>query len=170
MREQSDRKWESNQGYIFAQIDAFKQRCTELKEICDGMKQFMRREGEKYPIFGGTKGPEIQKNLLEIEKRFKQNLSFIEARKDEILDAKTTRWHDDYSTYKSAIKDLEVMFNNIMEVAFQNVSTVKSGIELVEKFHTLAKRTNIKSQVEGKMANNVLQMFNKEINEVVKKE
>merc|ERR1712072_530095 len=62
------------------------------------------------------------------------------------------------------------MFNNIMEVAFQNVSTVKSGIELLEKFHTLAKRTNIKSQVEGKMANNVLQMFNKEINEVVKKE
>jgi dynein heavy chain len=33
-------KWDFNLNSIFAQIDAFIQRCSELTEICEGQLQF----------------------------------------------------------------------------------------------------------------------------------
>lgn len=54
------------QGAIFAQVEAFIERCRNLIEVCDGQIQFARRcvpgnGGVKaeLPKFGGSKGPEI---------------------------------------------------------------------------------------------------------------
>lgn len=62
--------WDFDQSSIFAQIDAFVQRCRDLLEVCEGQIQFARKisNGEKAPIpfFGGSKGPEIAKRLLNI--------------------------------------------------------------------------------------------------------
>jgi len=35
--------WDFNLNTIFAQVDAFVQRCVELKEICEGQLQFARK-------------------------------------------------------------------------------------------------------------------------------
>lgn len=48
------------------------------------------------PSFGGSKGPEIKKNLLELEELFAKNLLEIKKLDYDILDVKITRWHDDY--------------------------------------------------------------------------
>jgi len=42
------------------------------------MLQFTRRN-EQWPAFGGTKGPEITKSLLEIENSFKTNVERIKS-------------------------------------------------------------------------------------------
>ena len=54
------------QGAIFAQVEAFIERCRNLLEICEGQIQFARRSisnngGAKaeLPKFGGSRGPEI---------------------------------------------------------------------------------------------------------------
>jgi dynein heavy chain len=57
--------WDFDQSSIFAQIDAFVQRCRDLIEVCEGQIQFARKlnsgKKEPIPIFGGSKGPEIAK-------------------------------------------------------------------------------------------------------------
>ena len=57
--------WDFDQSSIFAQIDAFVQRCRDLIEVCEGQIQFARKlnggKKEAVPIFGGSRGPEIAK-------------------------------------------------------------------------------------------------------------
>lgn len=59
--------WDFDQSSIFAQIDAFVQRCRDLLEVCEGQIQFARKinNGKKaaIPCFGGSKGPEIGKRF-----------------------------------------------------------------------------------------------------------
>jgi dynein heavy chain len=56
---------------IFAEIEAFIQRCKDIKEICEAQLQFARKSPTiTMPHFGGTKGPEITDNLMELETIF----------------------------------------------------------------------------------------------------
>jgi dynein heavy chain len=49
------------------------------------------------PIFGGQKGPEIARNLNEIESTFNKHLLDLRNVKNSILDVKATSWHEDYN-------------------------------------------------------------------------
>jgi len=61
-----------------------------------------------------------------------------------------SKWHDDYNNFKNDVKDLEVMFTNVINAAFEHNSTVCEGVALVETFFRLAKRDTIKRCVERK--------------------
>ena len=69
----SSREWNFDDASIFAQIDAFVQRCRDLLEVCAGQIQFANKnsatKGEPGPLprFGGSNGQEITKALLEIQ-------------------------------------------------------------------------------------------------------
>lgn len=69
----SSRRWDFDDASIFAQTDAFVQRCRDLLEVCEGQLQFARKsaatggEPGPLPIFGGTRGKEIAKGLLGIQ-------------------------------------------------------------------------------------------------------
>ncbi|KAJ3024564.1 UNVERIFIED_CONTAM: Dynein heavy chain 2, axonemal [Siphonaria sp. JEL0065] len=161
--------WDFDQSSIFAQIDAFVQRCRDLLEVCEGQIQFSRKitggEKEPIPIFGGTKGPEIAKSLEDIEVAFERNLASLWNIRKFILDVKATRWHDDFNAFKQGVKDLEVMMQNTIISAFEGATTVDSSVELLEIFHHLAKREAIKRTVEKKTAD-VYSLFMQELNTV----
>ena len=96
----SQTKWVLDHNSIFAQVDAFVQRCKDLIDVCDGQMHFARwQDGEKIPLpyFHGARGPEITRNLLEIETTFDNNLWILRNVKKTILDVKATSWHDDYN-------------------------------------------------------------------------
>jgi len=61
-------KWSFNDQSIFAQIEAFNQRCRELIMICQGQLQFAGK-GKDFviPKFGGSRGPDIENILNEIK-------------------------------------------------------------------------------------------------------
>ena len=64
------RKWEFDENTIFAQVQAFVRRCHDLLDVCNGQIQFARRSnGQQLPLprFGGTRGPEIYKSLVDIQ-------------------------------------------------------------------------------------------------------
>jgi len=146
--------WDFDQSSIFAQLDAFIQRCKYLLEVCESQIQFARKieNGEKKPIpkFGGLKGPKIAKSLADIETSFEKQLQILWKIKHYILDVKSTRWHDDYSIFKHGIKDLEIMMQNVINSAFEDASTFEGCMELLEIFDSLAKRDAIKRAVEKK--------------------
>ncbi len=92
--------WSLDKTAIFAQIDAYVQRCRDLIDICDCEVHFANADdGEKkpLPIFGGQKGPDIVRNLNEIESTFSKHLLELRRVKRTILDVKATSWHEDYN-------------------------------------------------------------------------
>jgi dynein heavy chain len=86
----------------------------------------------------------------------------------EILDVKQTQWHDDYGQlFKENVKNLEMNFQNIITLAFKNISTVQDAVELLENFDTLAKRPFVRDFVHNKAASTmVFKLFQQEIQEV----
>ncbi|GMI05338.1 hypothetical protein TrVE_jg1168 [Triparma verrucosa] len=154
----TSQKWKFDEASIFAQIDAFVQRCRDLLEVCEGQIQFARKnsstKGESGPLpeFGGTKGGEITKSLLDIEASFETQIERLRRLDYEILDVKTSKWHDDYNFFKNGVKDLEVMYQNVIKTAFDDVAQVSAGVVLLEIFYSLAKRESIKRCVEKKTA------------------
>ena len=147
------REWKFKADSIFAQIEAFVQRCNDLKEICEGQIQFARKgKGIVLPKFSGTKGPVIISVLEEIKESFKKYLDRIRgSEQDKILDIKSTKWHDDYNLFKTGMKNLDNMYINQINFAFEKVNTIQQGAEFQEAFDYLARRQTIKSHVHKKI-------------------
>jgi len=163
-------KWVLDQTSIFAQVDAFVQRCKDLLEVCDGQIHFARMvDGKKIPlpIFPGFKGPEIVRGLMEIEATFEKHLQVLKNYKSMILDVKAANWHDVYNRFRAGVKDLEVMIQNIINSSFETVTNVRYGAEILQSFVHLAPREVIKRTIDLRTVE-VYQMFNDELNAVKK--
>ncbi|XP_063485594.1 dynein axonemal heavy chain 2 isoform X3 [Symphalangus syndactylus] len=161
----SSRGWVLDQTSIFAQVDAFVQRCKDLIEVCDCQYHFARWEDGKQgplPCFFGAQGPQITRNLLEIEDIFHKNLHMLRAVRGGILDVKNTSWHEDYNKFRAGIKDLEVMTQNLITSAFELVRDVQHGVLLLDTFHRLASREAIKRTYDKK-AVDLYMLFNSEL-------
>ena len=130
------RSWELDHSSIFAQIDAFVQRCRDLQEVCEGQTQFARKTAGgatgELPVFGGARGAEVAQQLLAIQASCEKHVGALRALSYDILDVKATRWHDDYNAFKNSLKDLEVMFTNVINTAFEGASTTEAGVLLLE--------------------------------------
>ena len=98
---------------------------------------------------------------------FQKYLLNIQKLDYDILDVKITKWHDDYGqVFKENIKNIEIIYQNIIALAFKNISTVPDAIEMLENFDSLAKRPMIKDYVHKKAAEWVYKLFLDEIKEV----
>jgi len=58
------------------------------------------------------------------------------------------------------------MYQNIIALAFKNVSTVSDAVEMLENFDSLAKRPLVRDYVHKKAAEMVYKLFKDEIKEV----
>ncbi len=141
---------------IFAQIDAFVQRCRDLIEVCESQMQFVRKSKETkgtagpIPQFGGTKAQEIVDGINGIQQSFEIHVERLRNLDYDFLDVRVSKWHDDYHHFKNTVKDLEVMFTNVVNGAFEHSTTVMDSVSLTETFFWLAKRDAVKRCVEKK--------------------
>jgi dynein heavy chain len=146
--------WDFETSTIFAQVDAFVQRCKDLVDICEGQVQFARKENKgvkiPLPVFGGYKGSEVVKSFEALETAFDKLINQLWLKKAFILDVKAGQWHDEYNIFKNGVKDLELMIQNIITLAFEDVSGIRAYIELLDTFFYIAKRNSIKRMVEKK--------------------
>lgn len=69
---------------------------------------------------------------------------------DKILNVKNPKWHDEFNAFKNGMKDLDVMYQNIINFAFDSVTSVQQGVEMLEAFDYLAKRDSIRVKVKSK--------------------
>ena len=152
------RVWAIDDASVFAQVDAFVQRCRDLIEVCESQMQFVRKSSSCFdqpgplPLFGGTKSQEIVDAITGIQFSFEGLIDKLKRLDYDILDVRISRWHDDYHHFKNTVKDLEVMFTNIIVSAYDNNTTITEGVILIETFHKLAKREAVKRCVERKAA------------------
>nr|P0C6F1.1 RecName: Full=Dynein axonemal heavy chain 2; AltName: Full=Axonemal beta dynein heavy chain 2; AltName: Full=Ciliary dynein heavy chain 2 [Mus musculus]CAI52011.1 dynein, axonemal, heavy chain 2 [Mus musculus] len=151
-----------------------RERLTALfRKVCECQYHFARWEDGKQgplPCFFGAQGPQITRNLLEIEDIFHKNLQTLRAVRGGILDVKNTSWHEDYNKFRGGIKDLEVMTQNLITSAFELVRDVEHGVLLLDTFHRLATREAIMRTYEKKavdlymLFNSELALVNRELN------
>uniref|UniRef100_G1MEZ7 Dynein axonemal heavy chain 2 n=1 Tax=Ailuropoda melanoleuca TaxID=9646 RepID=G1MEZ7_AILME len=151
-----------------------RERLTSLfRKVCDCQYHFARWEDGKQaplPCFFGAQGPQITRNLLEIEDIFHKNLHMLRAIRGGILDVKNTSWHEDYNRFRTGVKDLEVMTQNLITSAFELVRDVEQGVLLLDTFHRLATREAIKRTYDKKavdlymLFNTELALVNRELN------
>ena len=95
-----------NMSAIFAENEAFIQRCKELKEVCEGQLQFALKGAScRMPVFGGSRSKEWTTSLTGLKEIFEGFLKKIKELDYDILDVKITKWHDDYSSiFKEKVK------------------------------------------------------------------
>ncbi|KAJ7313214.1 hypothetical protein JRQ81_004493, partial [Phrynocephalus forsythii] len=166
----SGKGWVLDQTSIFAQVDAFVQRCKDLLEVCDSQQHFARWEdGKKTPLpcFFGQRAPEMTRSFLEIEETFNKYLNNLRNVKGGILDVKNTSWHEDFNRFRAGVKDLEVMTQNLMSSAFETVKDVEHGVEIQDIFHHLSSREAIKRTYDKKTVD-IYMLFNRELSLVNK--
>ncbi|XP_048373762.1 dynein axonemal heavy chain 2 [Sphaerodactylus townsendi] len=161
----SGKGWVLDQTSIFAQVDAFVQRCKDLLEVCDAQRHFGRWEDGKQtplPCFFGHRAPQMTRSLLEIEETFHKHLNNLRNVKGRILDVKNTCRHEDFNRFRAGVKDLEVMTQNLMTSAFETAKDVERGVEIQDIFHHLSSREAIKRTFDKKTVD-VYMMFNREL-------
>jgi dynein heavy chain len=90
------RCWEIDDASIFAQIDAFVQRCRDLIEVCESQMQFVRKSAHTtikggagpVPHFGGTRAQEIVEGIHGIQNSFEIHIDELRKLKYDVLDVK----------------------------------------------------------------------------------
>ena len=99
-------------------------------------------------MFGGPNAIEIVKSIEDIEASFLKHLEALHPHnlKYDILDVKNTEWHEDHNAFKTSLRHLEVMTNNVIRsaCAVDGLPNVSAGVELLEAFQSMAKRESIK--------------------------
>lgn len=168
--QQFNRKFEYDANSVFAEIDAFVQRCNDLNEVCEAQIQFGAKgasENESgLPAFSGSKGPEITKSLLDIRQQFEKLVLELKNVNYPILDlSKSTKWHDDHGKFKNGIRDLELIMVNVLSSAFETVRSIEQGVQLLEAFSYLAKRDTIRRTVQVK-ASQLYEMFLNQLEDI----
>ncbi|KAK4469213.1 hypothetical protein MN116_006788 [Schistosoma mekongi] len=166
----SSKPWDAQKCSIFAQINAFIQRCHDLLEVCESQKDFGRYEdGNKatMPIFPGIRGSEVENLLITIEQMFEKLMHNLFEKRHNILDVKATSWHDDYNRFRIGIKDLEVMMQNAINTAFETVTTIQQGVEILDIFAHLRNRETIRRTIDNR-TNELVTRFGQCINQIKK--
>ncbi len=135
--------WLLEYDKIFAHVDAFVQRIRDLLELCLCQRLYGRRlEGkqEDLPLYPGTKAPDITRVLREVTRMFDKQLDTLHNYSNLVLDVRNASWHEQMNVFRTAVKDMEMMIQNILMSALDSASNLEQGVMLLECFYTFYQR------------------------------
>ena len=136
---------------MFSHIDAFTHRCKDLLEICGAQDQFAPTHGRAFPSTEVIVRYDFDRSLRVIRKAFVTVAidGLNDAIRYDILDVSMMSWHEDFATFKSRIRMLEVKLCSFVTEAFDSAPDLTSRVELLQLlFANIARRDTIKRAVE----------------------
>ncbi|XP_046962283.1 dynein axonemal heavy chain 2 [Vanessa cardui] len=163
--------WELDTGSIFNYIDSFVQRCFDMLDVCNCMIIFGRideLEVINKPMFGGARGDQFEAKCDQIEHMFHDALDNVKAVAPSILDVQAPSWYDDILQFRTVIKDIEIIIENLVETVFEGVNHVEEAVVALYSLHNYSKRKNLRRIFKRKTAE-VWAMFSDEV-QAAKKE
>lgn len=102
------------------------------------------------PKFSGTNGEEYERVCQKIERLFYDSLNKIEANSHKIFAVHESTWHDDMIIFRTEMRDLEIMIENLIAIVFMNVNNIQEGIENLRSFYNYLNRKNLKLLFDSK--------------------
>ncbi|XP_053977121.1 dynein axonemal heavy chain 2 [Hylaeus volcanicus] len=157
--------WDLNMDNIFRHIDIFIGRCHDMIEICQAMIDFARMDETAEnvrPMFSGTKGEEHERVCQKIERLFHEALQKIEQNSHKILDVHQGTWHENMFAFRSELKDLDIMVENLVASTFAGMRNVQEAIEDLQGFYSYMNREKLKTLFDVK-ANEIWKLFGDDI-------
>ncbi|KAG5317386.1 DYH2 protein, partial [Pseudoatta argentina] len=161
--------WDLDTENIFRYINVFIGRCQDMIEICQAMIDFARLDETTQilsPKFSGTNGEEHERICQKIERLFYDALSKIEAISYKIFAVHESTWHEDMTIFRTEMKDLEIMIENLIAIVFMNINNIHEGIENLRSFYNYLNRRNLKFLFDSKNSNRKNFMFKALISKV----
>lgn len=67
-----------------------------------------------------------------------------------ILEVTASQWYDDILKFRTRLKDIEVVIENLTNAVFESVANVEEGIEALAALHNYTKRKTLLTLFEGK--------------------
>ncbi|XP_030749874.1 dynein heavy chain 2, axonemal [Sitophilus oryzae] len=157
--------WDLDKAPIFNHVDSYIQRCKDMIEVCEAMIIFGRYDETEEipkPLFPTSKGVQFENWAERIEKMFNDSLAEIEKVKQRILDVQQAEWYDDILKFRTRMKDVEVVVENLTNMVFDEIANVEEGIESLAAMYNYSKRKTLYSLFDGKTLL-VYKMFREEI-------
>ncbi|KAL1498812.1 hypothetical protein AB1Y20_014117 [Prymnesium parvum] len=136
--------WRFQSNALFARLDAFLERCHDLKELCKTVLQFERLE--KIEI-GGNKGRTLSASVAQMHADFQRVLERMTAADYDVLNIEMKQFDDDFYTFRSEIKQLERRLASILNQGFDDCTTVFAAFKLMESFDGLLERDLLQSDL-----------------------
>lgn len=108
---------------------------------------------------------EISKVMKKVQKTLDSNLKDMYAAGNLILNVRNTQWHDYMMMFKAAVRDIEMMIQNVLFFAFDSVATLEQGIQLLETFYVFYQR-DIITRAYDKLIMKLYKLLEDECNQV----
>lgn len=70
--------------------------------------------------------------------------------RDVILDVQTTDWYDEIVKFRSRMKDIEIVIENIVNSVFDQIPNMEEAVEALASFYNFSKRDTLKPLFERK--------------------
>lgn len=119
-----------------------------VAEIDNGIEALQDLFTGKLPSFSGNKGPEIESQLMDIQRAFKLKMEVLRHLDYDILDVKATKWVDDFRALKMDIDNLTMMMQQIITAALDSIATTNAGAEYIEAFYLVSKSEELLIQLD----------------------
>ena len=152
---------------VFSHLDAFSNRCKDLLEFCEAREQFAPPAARAFPSTKSLVNYKLDEKLQVMKRVFSdvvvQDLASIQY---DVLDVSVMRWHDDFSAFKSRVKQLELKLCTIFGEALEQTETLKSRAELLRLLYSRLARRNATIRAVESFAARTYSMFTDELQQV----
>lgn len=102
------------------------------------------------PMFGGTRGEERERVCQKVERLFKEALKKIDENSHNIFDVHHSMWNDDMFTFRTEMKDLEIIIENLVTSIFVKLNNVQEALEDFQSFYSYMNRDKLKALFDSK--------------------
>ena len=102
-------------------------------------------DGEKAPVpnIGDGESP-LSTGLENIEQIYDKCLQSLFEVKHTILDPSDSSWNDNYQKFRLGVNETENLVEKVLNEAFETVTSVKEGVEILDVFHQYTPRQRIR--------------------------
>jgi dynein heavy chain len=144
-----DNPWRMQNNAIFIRVDAFMERCNDVRDMADTIAMFnklLRTE------VGGTKGKTLTTSVGNIYTDFKGAVDCIRAVSKDILDLENKTFDEAYYEFRTHMKELDRRLGSVVVQALDDATTIIGKFRALETFENLVFRNIVATELEKKFA------------------
>jgi dynein heavy chain len=154
--------WRIQNNVLFVRLDSFLDRCHDILDMTHTIIQFDKLGRVEV---GGTKGAELTKTVQDIYADFVSYADFFRTVKYELMDVGVKRFDDDFYDFRFKVKALERRLAAVMNIAFDDCTTVYGRFKLFDTFESVVHRPILRDEMEKKYIA-LLKSFDEELKNV----
>ena len=110
----------------------------------------------------------LSKGLENIEKIYDECLQSLYQVRHTILNPSDSSWNNNYQKFRLGVNETENLVEQVLNDAFETVTSVKEGVEILDVFYQYTPRQRIRQVYEGKIER-VYRKFNTQLQQVRRK-